>query len=102
MNHLIGNLDATAWALEFTKRYPEFDMDTAIAWFANAIMAGYDRKNWDNEARISKLEKVVEAAMFASKAINNHYLKEPPHDEDLWFARDDIDIALKELDGGEK
>jgi hypothetical protein len=53
-----------------------------------------------NTTTLRKLLNVVEAARVASKVINNHYLKEPPHDEGLWFARDKIDTYLKELDEG--
>jgi hypothetical protein len=35
-------MDAVKWADEFLKQYPSFDYGTALAWFANAIMAGYD------------------------------------------------------------
>lgn len=35
-------MDAQVWAEEFCKKYPDFDKQEAIAWFANAIMAGYD------------------------------------------------------------
>lgn len=49
-------------------------------------------------AEYGALLKVAETARVAFKVINNHYLKEPPHDEGLWFARDEIDIALKKLD----
>lgn len=45
---LIGQFDAKIWAEEFVKmvkKNPKIanDMGTMIAWFANAIMAGYDR-----------------------------------------------------------
>lgn len=43
--------------------------------------------------------KVVEAARYASREINGHYLGQGPHDENLWYARDQIDLALRELDG---
>jgi hypothetical protein len=35
-------MDAQVWAKEFCKMFPEMDEGTMIAWFANAIMAGYD------------------------------------------------------------
>jgi hypothetical protein len=35
-------MDAQVWAKEFCKQFPDMDEGTMIAWFANAIMAGYD------------------------------------------------------------
>lgn len=35
-------MDARVWAAEFKKRYPDIDEDLMLAWFASAIMAGYD------------------------------------------------------------
>lgn len=45
---LLGNADAKVWAEEFVKlcnKKPEIATDegTMIGWFANAIMAGWDR-----------------------------------------------------------
>lgn len=50
-------------------------------------------------SNIKALIEVARAAEKASKIINDHYSKEPPHDENLWFARDEIDIALANLRG---
>ena len=40
-------MDAHVWATEFLKRFPNGGYDHAdiMTWFANAIMAGYDRAN---------------------------------------------------------
>ena len=35
-------MDAYVWAKKFCEKYPQFDHGEAVAWFANAIMAGYD------------------------------------------------------------
>ncbi|HEX8874112.1 MAG TPA: hypothetical protein VF780_05750 [Nitrosospira sp.] len=35
-------MDAQIWAEEFVKNFPSIELDAARAWFANAIMAGYD------------------------------------------------------------
>lgn len=40
---LIGCFDARVWASEFCKRFPNNDEGTMLGWFANAIMAGYDK-----------------------------------------------------------
>lgn len=34
--------DAQLWADEFCRRHPAMDPGTALSWFANAIMCGYD------------------------------------------------------------
>jgi hypothetical protein len=46
--NLHGEFDATVWAEEWMKTiklFPDvpYDEGTMIGWFANAIMAGYDR-----------------------------------------------------------
>ena len=40
-----GEMDAHKWAIEFDRIYPDKrpDIDTMLAWFANAIMTGYDK-----------------------------------------------------------
>lgn len=38
-------LDASVWADEFCKLFPEMDRGLMLGWFANAIMAGYDYLN---------------------------------------------------------
>ena len=45
---LVGNFDAQVWATEFCKAVKEkphiaSDESTMLGWFANAIMAGYDK-----------------------------------------------------------
>lgn len=42
MKDLNGEFDARIWASEFKKQYPEMDEEILFAWFANAIMSGYD------------------------------------------------------------
>ena len=44
------SMDAKVWAKEFMRLYQkkynwEVDEELMIGWFANAIMAGYDRAN---------------------------------------------------------
>ncbi len=38
----LPSFDANDWAVAFCERNPGFDLDTARAWFANALMRGYD------------------------------------------------------------
>lgn len=47
--------DAKVWAQEFCKVHSNFDEQTMIAWFANAIMAGYDHARRENNARVPML-----------------------------------------------
>lgn len=39
---LRGTTDASVWAEEFKKVYPDADRGTMIGWFANAIETGRD------------------------------------------------------------
>jgi len=55
-NKLIGNPDAKVWAEEFVKllkEKPSIEIDEGlmIGWFANAIMAGYDKGHRDAETQ---------------------------------------------------
>jgi hypothetical protein len=57
-------MDAQVWVAEWKKaldRYPATpaDADTMLAWFANAIMAGYDTAN----ARLAAERKRIAAAL---------------------------------------
>jgi len=54
---LVGNTDAEAWAEAFVqevKMNPAIatDKETMVGWFANAIMAGYDRNQKDSLSEI--------------------------------------------------
>jgi len=58
---LVGEFDAAKWAEEFVtnvKAKPEIatDEDTMRGWFANAIMAGYDKRS--NEEPPAKFAEV--------------------------------------------
>jgi hypothetical protein len=55
---LQGCFDATVWASEFCKRFPQNDEGTMLGWFANAIMAGYDKGIKD--APDNKKEPLIE------------------------------------------
>jgi hypothetical protein len=55
-DNLIGNPDAKVWAEEFVKLLKEksnieIDEGLMIGWFANAIMAGYDKGHRDAESK---------------------------------------------------
>ncbi len=39
----LPSFDAKDWAEAFCKRHPEVSVDDALAWFANALMRGYDQ-----------------------------------------------------------
>lgn len=39
-------MDADVWAKEFCRLNICSDVDMMRAWFANAIMCGYDHANW--------------------------------------------------------
>lgn len=44
------SFDAMDWAKAFVKHNPSFDVDTALAWFAGALMRGFD----ENRSRAAK------------------------------------------------
>ena len=59
---LRSTIDASVWASEFVKVHGG-DEDLMIAWFANAIMAGYDEGQRRIKAEESGAELTREAVM---------------------------------------
>lgn len=47
-NDILQTMDAREWAKEFMQINPNsgMDEDMMIAWFANAIMCGWDHHRW--------------------------------------------------------
>lgn len=54
----LPSFDARDWAAAFVKQFPTFDEGTALAWFAGALMRGYDEAN----ARHAKATAIAETA----------------------------------------
>ena len=59
-NKLCGEFSAKVWAEEFVRSVkikPEIATDegTMLGWFANAIMAGYDKANQEKAGSIEKV-----------------------------------------------
>ena len=59
-NKLCGEFSAKVWAEEFVRSVkikPEIATDegTMLGWFANAIMAGYDKANQEKSGSIEKV-----------------------------------------------
>ena len=54
-------LDAKIWADEFCKRYSASDHGTMIAWFANAIMRGYDSRHVQSHAQDGEVVAAVDS-----------------------------------------
>ena len=50
---LSSTIDASVWAKRFVQMHGG-DEDLMIAWFANAIMVGYDKGRRDSEAEDGK------------------------------------------------
>lgn len=48
------SMDAQVWAAAFCKQFPGHDEGTMLAWFANAIMAGFDEANRRANANAAK------------------------------------------------
>jgi hypothetical protein len=47
-NWPLPSFDARDWAQAFCERYPQMDQDVMLAWFANALMRGYDQARMPN------------------------------------------------------
>jgi hypothetical protein len=45
-------IDGRLWGKEFCERYSVIDEEIMIAWFSNAIMAGYDKASLKMESEI--------------------------------------------------
>lgn len=49
------DMDAERWAAEFMEKFgdkkEQIDHGLMLAWFANAIMCGYDNAHWEIEER---------------------------------------------------
>lgn len=61
----LPSFDARDWAEAFCKLNPGMDEDLMIAWFANALMRGYDEatsRNSLSKESLAAIEKIVEAA----------------------------------------
>lgn len=56
------DMDAERWAKDFIE-INGGDLDTMRAWFANAIMCGYDNANWRNEEKVTGLMGYLTAAV---------------------------------------
>jgi len=80
--NLAGEFSAKVWAEEFNKTlvklgHQPFDPGFLIAWFANAIMAGYDHANWERPARNAMVdrmadeEKIAEAIFYSLRPNQN-------------------------------
>lgn len=61
-NYLLSNMDAVVWAKAFVKIFKEKNLeiteDLMRAWFANAIMIGWDHHAW-RESRGSDMKKKI-------------------------------------------
>lgn len=84
-------IDAAEWAKEWARIYAEkpqiaADEGTMIAWFANAIMAGYDTAEMRNADRIATLER-------AQSCIKGLLARTPVRDVSETLAEIDAAIA---------
>ncbi len=103
--NLTNEFDARIWAKEFMKIVMKpgkiIDEETMLSWFANAIMAGYDRHRWDDEkaARLEVLELPEIKDMFRTLQKAYPYVEQKtirichPSDADRW----QDDLVLKEI-----
>jgi CRISPR/Cas system-associated protein Cas5 (RAMP superfamily) len=88
--NLVGEFDASKWAKEFVRTVKEnpaiaTDESTMIGWFANAIMAGYDK---DKQERESAVREAVANLKREAKRVD---LKARIYASALWLAINEID-----------
>lgn len=98
MSNLIGEFDAEVWAnqwLEVIAKNPTIPTDkgTMIGWFANAIMAGYDKGRRDEQKR-DVVEKLREIIFQAAGAATRPLLEDHP---DYVFPSDRVTEAVEEI-----
>ena len=85
-NKLCGEFSAKVWAEEFVRSVkikPEIATDegTMLGWFANAIMAGYDKANQEKagsiEVGVEEIEEIIETWFVKQESIlSNEQIKE--------------------------
>jgi len=61
-------MDAKLWAQEFVRRFPAHDEGLMLAWFANAIMRGYDTARAKYEHPVATRETVERVAEVCMRA----------------------------------
>lgn len=98
MSNLIGEFDAEVWAnqwLEVIAENPTIPTDkgTMIGWFANAIMAGYDKGRRDEQKR-DVVEKIREIIFQAAGAATRPLLEDHPN---YIFPSDRVAEAVEEI-----
>ena len=58
----LQSFDARVWAAEFCRLFPGSDEELMIAWFANALMRGYDEASREWRPATPRLERVAAEA----------------------------------------
>ena len=115
-NSPLMSFDARDWAREFVRLNPEADECLMLAWFANALMRGYDEYAWkhpasptpvsvDREkdsARLDWMERDHNARVFPSIS-NNDFGVRVESDNGSGFSangkvREAIDAAMSNFD----
>lgn len=96
LNKLIGCTDAQVWAREFVKLVKEkpsisTDEGTMIGWFANAIMAGWD-KGAQEEKEKSLIDKMYEVIYEVAGAATSVCMRDNP---DYVFPSERITEAIR-------
>lgn len=81
---LLQTMDADKWAKEFIKLNPDAtDLDMMRAWFANAIMTGWDHAHW-------KLNKKYETLLYYCSGVIStipEFSDKPPMDVKDWIVK---------------
>lgn len=83
-NWPIQSFDAQDWAKAFCKTFHEYnrpDEATMLAWFANALMRGWDQRQWESDAaevpdanpHVTAAADLLEVAKAAYGAVNDAF-----------------------------
>lgn len=51
-NWPMQSFDAVDWANAFCEQFPQMDNGTMLAWFAGALMRGWDEREWRRQSEI--------------------------------------------------
>jgi hypothetical protein len=97
-NDLIGEMDAQVWVnhwMEAIAEHPKIptDEETMLGWFANAIMAGFDRAILQEQSR-SIVDKLREIIYQAAGAATQPLMQDHPH---YVFPAERVHDAIEEV-----
>jgi hypothetical protein len=96
------NMDAAHWAKAFCEKFPGHDEGLMLAWFASAIMCGWDNAHWEmkesnpqppqpDSNELVELRRDAERYRWLQTESNRDYVDF----NDIWHeSADDLDAAI--------